>query len=186
MKQYLIATGLTTSLLAYGISANADGSASAQVLIPQASVSAAYDTAINFGSFYAGTANGTVSLPETGARTLTAVTASASGDDSVRGAITLTGPAAAVLESVAIPNSVTLAGPDSNTMTYTPKIGLSVAQTGSSVSTDKQTISNITFPASTSSTTSTVGLVVYGDLAVSANQAAGAYTGTYTVTFNGG
>ena len=160
----LSAVAIAASMTAgAAFAASATGTSTATVIVP---ISIANDTAIAFGQFTQ--AAGTITMTPAGVRT-------ASG-----GATTL---------STVTPGNagqMTVSG-DANATYAISVSGGTLTGTG-----DPMTLSNITVAASTATgeliTTGTIGaggtqvLNTGGDLVVAANQAAGAYTGSYSVT----
>lgn len=145
------------------LAASATGTSTATVIVP---ISIANDTALAFGKFTQ--AAGTITMTPAGAR-------SASGGASTLSTVT---PGNA--------GQMTVSG-DANA-TYSISVsGGTLTGTG-----DPMALSNITVAASTATgtpiTTGTIGaggtqvLKTGGELAVAADQAAGAYTGSYSVT----
>ena len=142
------------------MAADATGNASATV---ESAISIVETTAMNFGTFAPTASAGTVTIATTGARTSTNVDELASSPSAAT--FTVTGGNLAAYSITLPASSITLSDGGSETMsvdTFVSDAGGSPALNGSG------------------SDTFNVGAV----LTVGANQVAGSYTGTYTVTVN--
>ncbi|MBC2668637.1 DUF4402 domain-containing protein [Novosphingobium piscinae] len=147
------------ALAATGNTATATGTANATVIAPLQIIHAP-GAAINFGAFTAGT-GGTVSVSQAG-------TASVTGDVGLVTGGTVTADAFTVL------------GSGSRTFTIATSTGNTVRTSGPTPATMALALS---VPATgTLSAAGSFALRVGGTLTVAAGQAAGAYTGSYTVT----
>jgi hypothetical protein len=135
------------------MAATATGTASATVLTP---IAIAAGTALNFGTLAGNASGGTVVVTAGGTRSTTGTVVVTSGAFSA-GSFTVTGTGAATF-GVTYPASFNVVS-NANTMA----VQVAGAATG--------TLAN-----------GTVALPVGGTLTVGANQAAGSYTGTYTMT----
>ncbi|MEO8023128.1 DUF4402 domain-containing protein [Polaromonas sp.] len=149
----VIATASTLSVSA--LAATATGTASATVLAP---IAIAAGTALNFGTLAGNASGGTVVVTAAGARSTTG-TVVVTGAAFSAGAFTVTGTGASTF-AVTYPGSFNVsANAGANTMA----VVVNGAATGTLVG-------------------GTVSLPVGGTLTVGANQVAGSYTGTYTMT----
>lgn len=151
----LAAVFATVSTLSVSATAaTATGNASANVLTP---IAIAQGTALNFGTF-AGNGAGTVVMTAAGVRSATGSVLLTSGVTPSAASFTVTGTGSATF-GVTYPASFNVTNGTGGTMPVT----VTGAATGTLVS-------------------GTVALPVGGTITVAANQAAGAYTGTYTMT----
>lgn len=161
MKKLIIVAGAaamfaTPAMAAPGNSDDATGAATAEVVAP---ITITHDAGavLNFGTFTAGTATGTVTVSQAGAGSAAGDAVLLSTSTESADAFTVTGDAGRNFDIVATDGTVTTAG--GATMSFT---------------TDA--------PASGTITGGSVGFSVGGTLSVGANQAAGSYSGSYTVT----
>jgi len=129
--------------------------ASVEIAAP---VSIVQDTALAFGNVGPSAASGTVTVSIAGAKSVTGGVSDLGGSPAA-GAFTVTGASGATY-SVTIPGTVSLTGP-----------GTAMEVT-------------LTDPGSGTLTGGTDTFNVGGTLAVGANQTAGSYSGTYTVSVN--
>ena len=163
MLKKILATAALTALSAgtahaAGNSATATGTATATVVAPL-QITHTSGAALSFGAFTVGT-GGTVTVSQAGAGSVTGDVALVTGGTVAPDAFTVTGSAARLFNiTTSTGNTVTTGGATPATM----PLALSA-------------------PASGTLTGGTFALKVGGTLTVAANQASGAYTGSYTVT----
>jgi len=147
---------LTFLFVSHAYAATQTGTANARVVTP---LSVAATTALQFGNFAASATAGTISQAGAVTGGVTAITSTRTA-----GVFTVTGEASASTPyTFTLPANVSLTS-GANSMTAT----LSLAS-----GTSARTL-----------TSGTDTVTVNGSLAVAANQVAGAYTGTYTITAN--
>lgn len=162
MKKLIIVAGVTAmfatpAMAAPGNSDDATGAATAEVVAP---ITITHNTGavLDFGTFTAGTAVGQVIVDQAGVGSTTGDAVHVATSTESADAFTVTGDAGRSFDIVATGGSVTTSG--GAMMTFT---------------TD--------FPATGSiGSGGTVGFTVGGTLSVGVNQAAGSYSGSYTVT----
>lgn len=157
MKNFLKLSILTLSLInlsSNAIAASTSGSSTARVLTP---IAVTATTALQFGSFTSSATAGTITQAGAVTGGVTAVSSTRSA-----GVFTVTGESSANTNySFTLPSSVTLTS-GANTMT-----------------------ASLSYASGNASRTLISGndaVTINGTLTVAANQAAGAYTGTYNVT----
>lgn len=162
MKKLIILAGAaamfaTPAVAAPGNTDDATGAATAEIVAP---ITITHDTGavLNFGTFTAGTAAGTVTVDQSGAGTSTGDAVLLSTSTESADAFTVTGDANRGFDIVAAGGTVTKTGGASMTFTTDAPLTGTIGGTG------------------------TVGFSVGGTLSVSANQAAGSYSGSYLVT----
>lgn len=154
----LLAISATSAQAATGSTATATGSASATVVAPL-KITHNSGAALNFGTFTAGT-GGTVVVTSAGAGSVTGDVGTVTGNTNAADAFSVTGDGTRAFNiSASSSNSVSTGGATPSTMAFT-----------------------LTTPASASLAAGAYTLNVGGTLTVGSAQAAGAYTGTYTVT----
>jgi len=157
-KRFHYSLLLSLLISAESFAASTSGTANARVVTP---ISVSAGTALEFGSFSAGSSTGTI----TQAGVVTGgVTAISGGATRAAGTFTVTGESSANTSyTFTLPATVSLTS-GANTMSAA-----------------------LAFSSGTSSRTLVSGsdlVTVNGTLTVAANQASGAYTGTYNVTVN--
>lgn len=163
-KIALLAAGFaiasTPAFAAPGDTDTATGSATAEVVAP---ISVTHDTGavLDFGTFTPGTAAGTVVITQAGVSSVTGDVVMMSGSTESADAFTVTGGANRAFSITATNGSVTSGA---NSMAFVTDVAASGLLDG----------------------TGTDNFAVGGTLSVAANQAAGSYTGSYTVevTYN--
>lgn len=153
------AAAASPAVAASGNTATATGTANATVVAPL-QITHNSGAALSFGMFTAGT-GGTVTVSQAGAASIT-------------------GDIGLVTGGTVSADAFTISGGPSRTFTLSASTGNFVT---SSVSATAKMPLAVSIPTSgTLSAAGTFALNVGGTLTVAANQAAGAYTGTYTVT----
>ena len=163
MKKIVLATSMValsagTAHAASGNTANATGTATANVVTP-ISISHNSGASLNFGTITAGT-GGTVVVTQAGAGSVTGDVGTVAGNTNSNDAFTVNGDTTRAFNITAsASNTVSTGGATPSTMAFV-----------------------VSAPASASLTAGTYALKVGGTLTVGSAQAAGSYTGSYTMT----
>lgn len=141
------------------LAATASGTANATVLQP---IAITAGTALNFGTFSGNASGGTVKVSTGSVRTLTGSVVVASGNTPTAGTFSVTGTG-------------------TSTFGITYPANFNVTSGANTMSVDVSAATN-TNPTTGTLAGGTATLSVGGTLTVAANQTAGAYTGSYTMT----
>lgn len=145
---------ITAAMGTDAVAASATGTASATVIVP---ITVTAGTALNFGTFAANSAGGTVAITTASARSATGSVALSATTPGVAGSFTVTGNASSTF-AITNPGTFNVTS-GANTMA----VNLTGLATTGTLAAGSATI------------------LVPGTLTVGASQAAGSYTGTYTM-----